>query len=180
MFAISEVVAGQVTPIGKTATDKKLSVVRSAGINASLMLAAEGGRVGKAAARQGALQGLDGLVRECANADYRGIASYIAAITGAAVCISSRASFEALPDRFEEIVQTARSGKNGGYNADGTKPGAKLSQGLTLKAFSVDMVAAVQAVHAERKARREADNAELRELLDAASGEAVPVGEVTE
>ena len=169
MYEISTVVAGQVTPIGKTATDKKLSVVRTAGINASLMLAAHGGKIGKEAARQGALQGLDGLVRECANADYRGLASYIGALTGAAVCISSRASFESLPDRFEEAVQTARMGKNGGYSADGSKAGSKLAIALTLKAFTVDMVAAVSAVHAERKAKREADLAEMRALMDSAA-----------
>jgi hypothetical protein len=168
-YEISTVVAGQVIPTGKTATDKKLSVVRTANLNASLMLAAHGGKVGKEAARQGALQGLDGLVRECANADYRGLASYIGALTGAAVCISSRASFESLPDRFEEAVQTARMGKNGGYSADGSKAGAKLAIALTLKAFAVDMVAAVSAVHAERKAKREADLAEMRALMDAAA-----------
>lgn len=157
MNQVSLVVAGAVTPVGKTSTDKRLSVVRSAGVNASLLLAAHGGKVGKEAARQGAIQGLDGLIRECANADYRGLAQYIGGLTGSAVCISSRASFESLPDRFEEAIQVAKAGKNGGYSSDGTKPGAKLALALSLKAFTTELVGAVQKIHAERKAQRAAD-----------------------
>ena len=169
MLEISDVVAGQITPVGKNVGERKLSVVRQAGINASLLLAAHGGKVGREAARQGAIIGLDGMVRQCANADYRDLAAYIAATTGTAACISSRASFEALPDRFEEAVQTAKSGKNGGYSPDGTKPVAKLAMALSLKAFCVDMIAAVNAVHAARKAQREADMAEMAALLDVAA-----------
>jgi uncharacterized membrane protein (DUF2068 family) len=169
MLEISEVIAGQITPVGKNVGERKLSVVRHAGLNAALMLAAQGGKVGKAAAQQGALVGLDGMVRQCANADYRDLAAYIAAMTGTAACISSRASFESLPDRFEEAIQTAKSGKNGGYSPDGMKPVAKLALALVLKAFTVDMIAAVNAVHAARKAQREADLAEMAALLGVAA-----------
>jgi hypothetical protein len=148
-------VAGVVTPIGKTATDKKLSVVHQASSEAMLALSALPGKVGQAARAGNLVEGLSRIVNAAANANYKPIADYIGAQTGLPVCISSRASFEALPDRFQEALQVAKSAKNGGWSADGTKMGAKLAMATVLLSFTREAVLQVAKIHEARRAARD-------------------------
>lgn len=160
MFETIENTPGSVTVVGRTATERRLSALNGATDAATAALSAAGGKVGKAAARATAMHGLAKIALAASHNDYRPVAEYIAARTGSAACVSNRASFESLPDRFEEAVQAAKMGKNGGYTADkktgAMKPGAKLALALELKAIATELVAAAAKMREERMAAKRA------------------------
>ena len=155
-------VAGSVDVIGKTNTDRRLSVLDVAGVAATMALSASSGKVGKAARFITAQNGLEHIAIKASHNDYRPIAEYLAGRTGKASCVSNRASFLSLPDRFDEAVKEAQMGKNGGYVADkktgAQKPGAKLALALELKAICTEMVQRADELY---KARMAAKNAAL-------------------
>lgn len=143
---------------GKTATERKLSVFNNATESAQLALVSAGGKVGKAATQQAARTGLAHLVQHAANANYKPLAEYLAGMTGKPMVISSMASFKSLPDLFEASIMAAKCKKSGGYVTDkktgALKPNAELTLAMTLKAICVDTIAAVDAIYAERAAKR--------------------------
>lgn len=184
MYEISTpVVAAIVVGQGTTSTDRKLDVLRRTQSSAVVQMAMTmKGKIGAAARESGRQHGMVGIVEAAFRSNFRPLAEYLALETGEAVVISSRASFEALPDLFEAKVHNAKAGKNGGYrtNADGLDvPGAKLALALRLRDFVVGVTTAVAEMHAEAKARREAEarDAEIKALLDAADTETTAVAD---
>ena len=161
-----------VSPVGNTVTERKLNVVYGMVNRDALMaVAANGGKVGKAAMSLVGQDAMLGIVARCCHADYRPLAEYIAATLGEAVVISGRSTFEALPDWFEQRIMKIRASKTGGMkvNADGLSvPSAKMATELTLKGFCVDAIAAVSRYHAERKARAEKDATDQQAALELA------------
>lgn len=160
MNEIITTVAGAVDVVGKTNADRRLSVLDVAGVASTMALSASNGKVGKAARMLTSATGLESIASQASHNNYRPVAEYIAGRTGKASCVSNRASFVSLPDRFDEAVREARMGKNGGYVTDkktgAQKPGAKLALALELKAVAVELVQRADELY---KARMEAKNA---------------------
>jgi hypothetical protein len=128
-----------------------MDVVYHASGAALMALSNAKGAVGKAARHATANMGHNALIKAACNSNYRPLAEYISAQTGTATVITSRASFEALADRFEASILTAKASKSGGYRTlkDGTQaPNAALGLAMRLKGEVVEIVAAVAAHHA--------------------------------
>ena len=154
-----------VNPVGATMQARKLDVVHTT--QSSHVLAAlvsEKGKIGAAARDRFAAGGQVGIVQQAASGNYRPLAEYLAAKTGDAIVISSRAAFESLPDVFEAKILTARKAKNGGMKttADGVEvPGPKLAQAMTMKAIVIECIAECKRIHEERRAAAEAEQAKI-------------------
>ena len=154
---------------GKTASERKLSVVNNASGSAMLALSNMTGAVGKVARFKTAQMGLASIVKACSHDNYRPLAEYLAARLGECVVISNRASFESLPDQMEQRVLKAGLSKSGGYReckkTGAMIPGATLSLVMTLKAECVEIIALQQAIREERVAA-----AAERKAIEAAQG----------
>lgn len=148
---------------GKTATERKLSVFNNATESAQLALVSAGGKVGKLAVNQAARTGLAHIISQCSHADYRGLAEYLAGMTGKPMVISSRASFQALPDLFEASIMAAKCKKSGGFVTDkktgALKPNAELALAMNLKAICTEVIAHAEEIIAKRIAERQAAKA---------------------
>ncbi len=107
--------AASVTVAGKTATDKRLSVVEQATFAAKAYLSGAAGSVGKASRAGMANDGLRMIAAAACKANYKPLADAIAATLGESVIISKRATFEALPDVFRARIVDL---KDGGYKID--------------------------------------------------------------
>lgn len=154
-----------VNPTGATAQARKLDVVHTTQSSHVLAaLVAEKGKIGAAARDRFAAGGQTGIVQQAASGNYRPLAEYLAAKTGEAIVISSRAAFEALPDLFEAKILTARKAKNGGMKttSEGIEvPGPKLAQAMTMKAIVTECIAECKRIHEERRAAAEASSAKI-------------------
>ena len=143
---------------GKTVTERRMSAFVDAPPQAQLALAAMGGKVGKMAAVRAAQIGLVQIAHSCANANYKPLAAMISSRTGKPTVISSRASFESLPDQFEVSIMSAQLKKSGGYVLDkktgAMKANAELALAMELKSICVEMIAQVAQLHAERASKR--------------------------
>ncbi len=104
---------------GKTSTDKKLSVLPGASFAAQAYLSQSKGKVGKAAREGVALNGLAAIAHAARRGNYKPLAEALAATLGESVFITSRATFQALPDMLSAKLQDLR---NGGYSAKSGKP----------------------------------------------------------
>lgn len=147
-----------VSVVGKTAVERKLSVVHNASYAASLALIGAGGKVGKAAQANVISGGLERIAKAACMANYAPVAEYLAGMLGESIVISGRASFESLPDQLEQRIMKIKSAKNGGYTMgkDGLEmPTAAHSLAVRLKAECVQVIAAVSEYHARVKAQRE-------------------------
>lgn len=140
---------------GTTATDRKLSVVASAGIYAAMALSAEKGKVGKAAQARTGHHGMAGVIDAACNSAYFPLAEYLAGITGESVSIKNRAAFESLEGVFESKLADVRATKSGGRTKKGMD-NTKASGYIKALATVEGVQAAVAAFHADRKAAREA------------------------
>jgi hypothetical protein len=144
---------------GKTATERKLSVARVAQPSAQMALIALGGKVGKECALGVSREGLARLAVECANSNYRGLAQYLAGITGASIVIAKRADYESLDSFFEsQILTVEATAKNRGMREkDGVEiPGAKLALLINAR-NAVEMIQTGAAkIRADRDAKAEA------------------------
>ncbi len=164
MSEVIEYTPAIVNVSGATATERKLSVVTGASHEATLALTNLGGKVGKVARQHAAATGLVGICEAAARGNFKPVAEYIATRTGKAVVISSKASFEALPDLFEAQILNAKNAKNGGYTttkAGIIKPTAALSLAMELKAFAVETVRRAGLIAEHRAAERRAQRAAL-------------------
>lgn len=156
--AFSAVVAG------KTRTDRKLSAVAQAQSMAALAVVASfGGKTGKAAGAALAVPAAVEVANQCANANYRGVADVMAAVTGKTYTVN-RARFHALPAEVDDMLRDLSLTKNGGYRED-KKTGARVPTAerltlLSLKAWLVDVIRAQEEIRAQREAERKAEEAE--------------------
>lgn len=151
-----------VAPQGGKASERMLDVVNTTQ-NPSVLdaLLNAKGKVGKCARERKAHHGAVDIVRHAASGNYRPLAEYLAALTGDAVVISGRSTFEALPDFYEQRVIAAQSGKNGGMKigADSVSvAGPKLALALRMKAICVDAVRGAAELHAQRAAAKALEN----------------------
>ena len=152
-----EVVIGHVARVeGKTATERRVSIVQQASTAATMALVADRGAAGKTARANIAFTGLDAIATAASHANYRPVAEYFAAELGESFVVRRRADFEALPSRMEELVLKAKRAKNGGMRTDkktGVQvPGATLARALRLHGVAVNLVATANAKFAERVA----------------------------
>lgn len=162
-----------ITPVGKTASERKLNVVYGMQSRAALIaIGAQGGKAGKAAMQLAGRDALTDVAGACAQSNFRPLGEYIAATLGEGVVISGRSTFEALPDWFEQRIMKIKATKTGGMKTDAATgvevPGAKLATELGLKSFCVETIAAVRQYHADRKARAEADAVAVQAALELA------------
>ncbi len=162
MSEIIEYTPAVVNVNGATATERKLSVVTNASHEATMALTNQSGKVGKVARQHAATMGWIGICDAAARGNFKPVAEYIAARTGKACVISSKAAFESLADQFESQVLNAKNSKNGGYTttkAGIQKPSAALSLALELKAFAVETIARAQRIAEQRAEERRARRA---------------------
>ncbi len=153
-----------VNVIGANATERKLSVMYGASQEAALALVDQKGKLGKAAQRKVADGGRVAVANAAARGNFKPIAEVLAARTGKAMVVSSKASFESLPDLFEAQIMNIKGSKNGGYTT--TKAGIQkmtpaLSLALELKAYVIDVIADASAIAEARAAERRAQRAAL-------------------
>lgn len=158
MTQITEYAPAIVEVYGKTATDRKMSVLTNATAQASLALVSAGGKVGKAAASRAATIGIAQVAHAASRGNYKPAAEYFAGRTGKPFVISSRSAFEALPDQFEAAIMQSKLAKNGGYVEDkktgAMKPSATHKLALELKCAAVELVAMAAEYAAQRQAER--------------------------
>lgn len=148
---------GRVLVAGDTSTARKLSALADAPGAVLLALSNEKGKLGAMAREGSSLVGLGGIIDAASHANYKPLATYLAAKLGETILIPNRGAFESMPDFFEMRVLNITSKKNGGYAANG-KPTAALRTAMELKAFCTEVVAAAQARRAERdEARKQAE-----------------------
>jgi hypothetical protein len=142
---------------GATAAERKLSALDGASAATLMALSGAKGDVGKAARSFSAKEGQARIAHAASNANYRPVAEYLSAQLGEGFVISNRASFESLPDQFEQRIMKIKSAKNQGYRIDKNgcqAPTAALALAMTLKAECVDIIAYVADAFAKRAANR--------------------------
>lgn len=147
-----------ITVNGANKAERQISAVRQAGGSALTACLSIKGKVGKEIRDSAARGGLVDVAQHAATGNYKPLAEMLAIRTGEPVLISTRATFEALPDIFAAKVFQAKLGKGGGYRADkktgAMVEGAKLKAANELHKLVTDIVAYVAKVHAERQATK--------------------------
>lgn len=143
---------------GANKVERQVSAVRQASAPALAACLNIKGKVGKEIRDGAARTGLVDVVRHAASGNYRPLAEMLAIRTGEPILISSRSTFEALPDMFMARVHQAALGKDGGFRLDkktGTMvEGSKLKQARELHELVSAVVEAVANFHAEREAAK--------------------------
>lgn len=146
--------------VGKTKTERSLSVVHHASPYTKMALANAKGKIGLAARAGIANGGLQALAKAAAwpTCNYKPAGEYFAAQLGEPIVINNRAAFESLADQFEARIMKAKMSKSGGYTTDkktgAQKPNATLSKLMELKAAAVEMVASAEHFGAEAKSKQ--------------------------
>jgi hypothetical protein len=152
---------------GANKAARQVSVVRRASSTALTACLSMKGKVGKEIRESAARGGLVDVAGHAASGNYKPLAEMLAIRTGEPVMISSRATFEALPDIFAARIEQAKLGKNGGMREDkktgSMVPGAKLKEAIELHALVTEIVRVVAEYHAKRKAEA-AQQGELRRV----------------
>jgi hypothetical protein len=144
--------------IGKTKTDRQLSVVNQASGYTKMALANAKGKVGQAARNGIANGGIQAIAKQAAfpSCNYKPVGEYFAAQLGEPMVISNRAAFESLADQFEARIMKIRLSKTGGMVTDkktgAEKAGATLAKAMELKAIAIDMVSSAEYYTNEAKA----------------------------
>lgn len=148
--AMVEFVPARVAVTGKTATEKRLSVITVASTEVQLFAANMKGKVG-AAARNGLFEeGFNRIASAAARGNYKPLAEALALLQGEHVYITNRASFESLGDRYEaKLDELEASGKK--YTKGSEE---KLTSKFLMYTQCLSLVsgvhAAVEAVFAQR------------------------------
>jgi len=120
-FAIASVIVE-----GKTITEKKLSVVNQASNAALAFMCNVKGKVGKVARENISVQGEQLIATQARSGNYKPLADAIAALLGASLTISGRASYETLVDRFnDQLKDLPREGYTVSKKDGTVKPSAK-------------------------------------------------------
>ncbi len=148
--------AAIIAPIGTKVTDRRLNAVALATHQSALsVIAARGGKVGKAAAERNVGVALVDVAHHCANSNYKPLAEILASITGK-VTVIDRHVFHALPALYNAEMEDLKSrGKD--MSATTGKPSAAYLQAATLHKLCADLVEASERIRAERKAKEEAE-----------------------
>ncbi len=146
---------------GATNVERKLSVVRTADGSALTACMDLKGKIGAEIRGNIAEGGLQEVVMQAANGNYKPLAQVFAIRTGEPIVISNKSSFEALPDVFEARIQLAKLGKGGGVKlVDGLEvPGAKLKLAMDCYSLAIKCIAFAKHVAEERKTQQEAEAA---------------------
>ena len=148
--------------IGKTKSDRQLSVVYGASGYTKMALTNAKGKVGQAARNGIASGGIQAMAKQAAfpSCNYKPVGEYFAARLGKSFVISNRSSFESLPDQFEMAIMAAKASKNGGFVTDkktgSEKPSAAHALALELKAIAVELIASAEYFTNEAKANQSA------------------------
>lgn len=150
---------------GKGRTERALSVVSQASEQAKLALIDQKGKVGIAVRGSLAMTGIEQVCVAAAwpTCNYKPVAEYFAARLGEPMVISSRATFESLPDQFAARVAQAKLGKNEGLREDKDgilQMGSKLKLASELAELSGRIVAAARQISAQNRAKADAQKAE--------------------
>jgi hypothetical protein len=157
-----------ILPVGENKADRQISVVRTATATALTACLSMTGKAGKEIRAQAAHKGLVEIVHDCVNGSYRSLAEMLSIKTGEPVLVSSRSTFEAMPDIYAARVERAKMGKNGGMREDKKTglmvPGATLKLALELHDEVTRIVRATAEVHARRKAEAEARATEAAKI----------------
>jgi len=107
--------SAQVIVVGKTVTERKLSVLPTASPQARTFLASTSGKVG-VACRQGLReQGAVEIATQARQGNYNPLAQAISALTGESLSIPNRASFESLNDRYNDKLLDLELSRGRGY-----------------------------------------------------------------
>lgn len=143
---------------GSTKAERQMSVVHHASSTALTACLNLKGKVGTEIRANASRAGLVDVVSHAASGNYKPLAEMLAIRTGEPILISSRATFEALPDIFKAKVYQAALGKDGGYRLDKKTglmvEGAKLKLANELHTLVSSVVEAVAKYHAERQATK--------------------------
>lgn len=147
--------------MGATNVERKLSVVRVAEGSALTACMDLKGKIGKEIRGNIAEGGLQEVVMQAANGNYKPLAQVFAIRTGEPIIISNKGTFEALPDFFEARIAAAKLSKGGGVKlVDGLEvPGSKLKLAMELHSLAIKCVAFAKHVADERKAAKETEDA---------------------
>jgi hypothetical protein len=115
--------------MGKTVSERRLSVLPNASFEAKLFMASRAGKVGKYAREALSHDVIKLIATKARQGNYRPLSETLAGMLGESVTISNRASYDALADRFSDRLADLSLAKNGGYTIDkktGTsKPNSK-------------------------------------------------------
>jgi hypothetical protein len=144
---------------GAKKSERQISALRQSSGSAITACLDVSGAVGKEIRGSAVRAGLVDVAKHAASGNYRPMAEMLAIRTGEPVLISSRATFEAMPDIFKARVEQAKLGKDGGYRLDkktgAMVPGAKLKSALEMLALVEGIAGAVAEYHAQRTANTE-------------------------
>ncbi len=144
---------------GKTKVERQVSVVRTASQQALTACLSLKGKVGNAIRANAASAGLLDVAAACVNSNYKPLVEMLSIRLGEPMIVSSRASFESLPDLFEARIMKAKLAKNDGMRIDKKSgalvAGSKLAVEMELKALVTDIIRAVNEYHANRKAEQQ-------------------------
>ncbi len=149
-----------VNVIGKTKTDRQLSVITQASGYTKMALANAKGKVGQAARNGIANGGIQAIAKQAAfpTCNYKPVGEYFAAQLGEPMVISNRAAFESLADQFEARIMKIKLSKTGGMVTDkktgAEKAGATLAKAMELKAIAIEMVSSAEYYTSEAKAKQ--------------------------
>lgn len=112
---VAEYTPASALVMGKTLTERKVSVLHGATFEAITYLAGQKGSVGKHA-RMGLVQFSVGSIATAARrGNYQPLAEAIAGLLGESVSIPNRSTFESLETRFQDKINDLALSKNGGY-----------------------------------------------------------------
>jgi len=135
-----------VNVFGQNKVERQLSVAVHATAEARQALINSKGKLGQAVREGFATAGLVRCAEAASKGNYRPAAEYFAAKMGQPFVISTRASFDALPDLFQTMILRAKMAKNGGYIV--TKKGVTVMSGPHKQA--VELLADAELLIAEK------------------------------
>ena len=152
--AIVDFVPARTIAVGKTQTDRRLSVMASASTATRMFAVNQGGKIGKAAREGVASAGVNSIIKAASCNNYKPLSEALALITGESVFITNRASYQSLKDRFAPMAEELEdSGK--AYKMD--KKGvmqmtAKYKQVLSCLSLIQCVYDGVEAIFAQKDA----------------------------
>jgi hypothetical protein len=104
--------------MGKTVSERRLSVLPNASFEAVLYASSCTGKIGKMAREGLSVEAVKLIATKARQGNYRPLSEALAVKLGESVTISNRASYEALADRFSDRLADLSLAKNGGYTID--------------------------------------------------------------
>lgn len=149
--AIVEYMPAHVSVEGKTATEKRLSVVKKSDASVVSYAASMGGKVGQLAREGMQADSIRRVAAAAARGNYSPLAQLLSLVSAEPVSISNRASYESLVDRYQPMLeQLDINGKM--YSASG-KLSSKAATLTTLIALVQDVHDIVEVIFSERNKR---------------------------